>query len=65
VLQQHPILSICLGHRLHPYTTKQRIIVLFCALSFAFCVSVALLDNFYYKEVNRGSKARRLFKTSI
>ncbi len=51
MLQQHPLLSICCAHRLHPFSRQKRLVVLFCVLAFAFFISVALLDNFYYDQV--------------
>lgn len=51
VSQQHPLISICLVHPKHPFSRKSRIIVFLCVLSFAFFVEIALLDNFYYSQL--------------
>ena len=52
IRNNHPVLSICLAHKLHPFTKKSRVIVFFCVSILAYALSVALLQNYYFSEVN-------------
>lgn len=51
VFDQHPLLGLVFHHRLHPFKTRDRITIFICLLAFSFAVSVALLDDFYFKRV--------------
>ena len=48
----HPFFSICLCHKLHPYSKRKRFAVYFCVLSMGYAINVALLKSFYFDDVN-------------
>jgi hypothetical protein len=52
VLNRHPLFGLICHHRLHPFTTKKRVIVFLCSLSFAFVLSVGMLEKMYFREVS-------------
>lgn len=52
VLNRHPLLGLFCHHRQHPFKTKLRVVVFLLSLSFAFCLSVFMLDKMYFKEVS-------------
>jgi hypothetical protein len=52
VFDQHPLIGLVCHHKLHPFQTKHRIAIFLCLLGFSFAISVALLNDFYFKEVS-------------
>ena len=50
-MNNHPLISICLCHGLHPYNKKSRLVVYMCITIAAFLVSVILLQNSHFGEV--------------
>jgi hypothetical protein len=51
VRDQHPLIGLVCHHKLHPFRTGPRIAIFLCLLGFSFAVSVALLNDFYFKQV--------------
>lgn len=52
VFNNHPLLSIFLSHRLHPFAKKKRLVVLMCSLCFAFTVTYVLTEAYFSSEVS-------------
>mmetsp|Transcript_24479 Transcript_24479/g.35995 ORF Transcript_24479/g.35995 Transcript_24479/m.35995 type:complete len:428 (-) Transcript_24479:225-1508(-) len=50
IRNRHPLLGLFAHHRLHPFKTKLRVIVFLCTLSFAFVLTVAMLNDLHYHE---------------
>ena len=48
----HPLFSICLCHRLNPYSKRSRAIVYFCMTSMAYCLTVGLMETDYFMDNN-------------
>jgi hypothetical protein len=51
VSNNHPLLSLCLKHKNHPFTFKRRLLVFICILAFAIALSYILLSTSYVYKV--------------
>ena len=48
----HPLFSICLCHKLNPYTKRNRAIVYFCVTSMAYCLTFGLMETDFIMDNN-------------
>ena len=51
VINNHPLLSIFLAHRSHPYSTKKRFVVFICIISFAIGLAYLFFNTSYIHPV--------------